>query len=467
MAFDGVVQRIQQSRRHAQLGMAVLMWLHLAYRPLTLKELQHALAVQYGDSEFDDNNIPSQKALLECCCGIVVVDEKTMIVRFVHYSLEEYFQRYGDKCFPAGCTLVAMTCLTYLNFKQVTLCCSTTEEVMERMYKFTFLKYAAFYWGIYVRKQCNNQVEQLAIKLLSHESKRPPCALQVLFYYFLEATIGYTYVPQKDAMLFSAAHTTAYFGLVGLTKYLYEMDTGIAYLHDGFGRIPSHYAAENGHETVLQMLLVGDVNAKDKVGCTPLSLASEGGHEASVQLLLARDDVDINQMDKLGRTPLSLASERGHEAIVRLLLARDDVDINPKDKMPLLLASGRGHEAIVRLFLARDDVDINAEGICDMTPLSWASRNGHEVIVQLLLARDDVDINQKDELGQTPLSLASERGHEAIVRLLLARDDVDINQMDRLGRTPLSLASGRGYEAIIQLLLARDDVDINAKDGHH
>jgi len=124
--------------------------------------------VQHGDSEFDEDNIPSQKALLGCCCWLVVVDEETTTVRFVHYSLEEYFQAYADKYFPDGCTLVAKTCLTYLNFKQVTPYCSTETEFTERMEMFTFLKYAATYWGDYVRRQGNDKVERLAIELLSH-----------------------------------------------------------------------------------------------------------------------------------------------------------------------------------------------------------------------------------------------------------------------------------------------------------
>jgi len=50
--FEGVIKRIQQSRGHAELGMKVLLWLHLAFRPLKLKELQHALAVEQGDTQF-------------------------------------------------------------------------------------------------------------------------------------------------------------------------------------------------------------------------------------------------------------------------------------------------------------------------------------------------------------------------------------------------------------------------------
>lgn len=63
--------------------MQVLMWLHFAYRPLRLEELQHALAVEESDKEFDADNIPPQREILNCCLGLVVVDQETSTVRFV------------------------------------------------------------------------------------------------------------------------------------------------------------------------------------------------------------------------------------------------------------------------------------------------------------------------------------------------------------------------------------------------
>jgi hypothetical protein len=99
--FGGVIERIQQSRGYAELGMKVLLWLHLANRPLKLKELQHALAVEQGDTQFEVDNIPPRKAILDCCLGLVLVDEETMTVRFVHYSLEEYFRLQSVACAPS------------------------------------------------------------------------------------------------------------------------------------------------------------------------------------------------------------------------------------------------------------------------------------------------------------------------------------------------------------------------------
>ena len=96
-----------------------------------------------------------------------------------------------------------------------------------------------------------------------------------------------------------------------------------------------------------------DSDSKDRNNRTPLSWAAENGHNGIVKLLLARDAVDPDSKDDDGGTPLSWAAENGCESVVKLLLATGRVDPNSKDT--------------------------NGE-----TPFSWARINGHEEVIKIL-----------------------------------------------------------------------------------
>ena len=111
-------------------------------------------------------------------------------------------------------------------------------------------------------------------------------------------------------------------------------------------------AAKSGKETLAKQLLErgAKVNSKDEFGRTSLSWAAFEGHEAVVKLLLARHDVEADSKDAWGRTPLSWAAESGSKAVAKLLVARSDVEVDPKDKQgqtPLSRAAMNGHEAVV------------------------------------------------------------------------------------------------------------------------
>ena len=464
-SYRSIITRIRECPNacQAELGMQVLMWLHFAHRPLKLEELQHALAVEKGcTAEFHTDNIPSLKALLDSCFGLVVLDNETTTVRFMHFTLEEYFRDNAKTEFPDGCSSIAETCLTYLNFGELREHCIDLDSLQEKMAKYAFLNYASLYWGTYyVEQQCSDSLKKLARMVVEHQSEHPPCSIQALYF-----DIDLKWYDKKIAQKFSGIHVVAYFGLSEDMAGFSDMG-----LKDDCGLTPLSWAAREGHEAVVRLLVKKDnidINAKDNEGRTPLILAAYNGHEAVVRLLIERDDIDINVKDDEGVTPFIWAACNGHEAVVRLLIGRDDIDINAKTrrgKTPLMWAAYNGHEAVVRLLIERDDIDINAKDNQGVTPLILAALNKHEVIVQLLIERDDIDINAKDKWGDTPLILAAWNGHEAVVRRLIERDNIDLNAKDKGGMTPLILAAWNGHEAVVRLLIGRGDIDINAKDN--
>jgi len=85
-----------QGREKARHGMAALMLISHAERPIKANELCQALAVEIGSPNLKVNNAPSIGTLLTCCQGLVVVEKEASIVRLVHFTLQEYLRTRPD-----------------------------------------------------------------------------------------------------------------------------------------------------------------------------------------------------------------------------------------------------------------------------------------------------------------------------------------------------------------------------------
>jgi len=75
-----------------------------------------------------------------------------------------------------------------------------------------------------------------------------------------------------------------------------------------------------------------NINQNDSMGDTPLAWAAANGHEGVVKILLGRDDIDPNKPGKDDQTPLLRAARNGHERVVKRLLGRNDIDPNKPDE---------------------------------------------------------------------------------------------------------------------------------------
>ena len=97
-AYDETVNRIENREQGIrELAKRTLFWIVYAKRPLTTKELRHALAIEPGTCRLDKTNLCPAKDLVSSCAGLVTVDSN--IIRLVHYTTQEYFQRRSLKIF--------------------------------------------------------------------------------------------------------------------------------------------------------------------------------------------------------------------------------------------------------------------------------------------------------------------------------------------------------------------------------
>ncbi|KAI9765361.1 MAG: hypothetical protein M1840_007441 [Geoglossum simile] len=424
-AYEQAMQRIDRQKPGlADLAKQVLSWITCTKRPLNTAELQHALAVEVGERKLDEENFIQIEDMVSVCAGLAAVDKESNIIRLVHYTIQEYFERTWTTWFPDAQTAITKTCATYLLFDTFkTGFCLTDREFKARLELNPLYDYAARNWGNHARAASIvveqwTEVEQLIQDLLENETSVSAASQAMM-------AGNHPHYSQEVPREVTGVHLAAYFGLV---------ETIISILQNGY-----------------------NLNLQDSYGQTPLSWAAQGGHEAVVKLLLAKDGVDINSSEYGRRTALSLAAGGGHGAVVKLLLAKDGIDINSSDdgrRTALSWAAWGGHEAAVKLLLATEGVDVDSkDSYYGQTPLSWAAGVGHEAVVKLLLATEKADVDSKDSYyGQTPLSWAAGGGHEAVVKQLLATEKVDVDAKDKSGQTPLSWAAERGHEAVVKLL---------------
>ena len=453
--YDATIERIKaQEGDKSRLGMATLMWISHAERPVEADELCHALAVQLGSIDFDFSNIPSMLTLVSCCQGLVTVDKEGSTVRLVHFTLQEYISSRPD-IFSNPQSAIAEICLTYLNSQLVkALSIAPSPDTRNA----PFLEYCSLYWGVHAKRELSDYGISLAVELL----KENYCQISTEL---LLTRVDNFYGLHFDTSAFSGLHCASFFGIVEVVAGLIDMGCYDINEGDSLGCTPLAWAARNGHDELVEMLLGREeVNPDkaDKCGQTPLSFAAQQGQEGAVKMLLGREGVNPHKPSRDGQTPLSVAAWYGHGEVVKTLLEREEVQSDRPDnddQTPLSYAAWNGHEGVVKILLEREEVNPDKADNGGRTPLSLAAKYGHERVVEMLLEREKVIPDRPDNGGQTALSLAAKNGHEAVVKILLKREEVIPDRPDNGGRTPLSLAAQQGHEGVVKILLGRNGVN--------
>jgi ankyrin repeat protein len=413
-----------------ELAKQVLSWITCARRPLTTSELQNALAVEIGEPELDKENLPALEDMVSVCAGLVTVDEESDIIRLVHYTTQEYFERTWIDWFPDVQRDIATTCVIYLSFDTfATGFCPTDEDFEARLQLNPLYDYAARNWGHHARA-ASTEVEQRMLDLLKDEAKvSASCQAMMVSRRYSQN------VPRQITGL----HLTAYFGLketiIALLKDGHNPD-----IKDAEGRTPLAWSAKYGHEAMVELLLTNDnvdPDSRDNGGQTPLSRAAMYGNEATVKLLLEKG-AKLESKDNGGQTPFSRAAMYGNEATVKLLLEKGaELESKNNDgRTPLSLAAAKyGTEAVVKLLLEKG-AELESKDNGGQTPFSRAAMYGTEAVMKLLLEKG-AELESKNDGGRTPLSRAAMYGNEAVVKLLLEKG-AELESKDNDGQTPLS-----------------------------
>jgi len=457
-AYGATIERVKaQDEGTSGLGMAALMWLSHAERPLRADELCHALAVELGSKVFDAGNTPSISTLVGCCLGLITMDNEASTLRLIHPTLKEYLSTRAD-IFSRPHSTIAEICLTYLNSEQVQ---SIPADHSLTIRDTPFLEYCSLYWGVHAKRDLSDDARLLVLRLLKdYDSHISGKLLLEQGKYPDRRGCDRSSSSDPDSDIgfpFSGMHCASFFGITGVVHDLIQMGRPMNG-GDTRGSSPLAWAARNGHEGVVELLLTwgqAGLGPSDYAGQVPLLYAVFGGHERVVEVLLRHLWIEPDVANGLGRTPLSYAAQGGHEGVVKILLEQPRVNQDQHDlsgNTPLSFAARGGYDRVVKILLGRADINADRPNLDGQTPLAYGASGGYEEVVKVLLGRNDVKPDKPDNDGRTPLICAASGGHAGVVKILLQREEVNPSKQDNEGQTPLMLATGLGFKEVITLL---------------
>jgi len=340
-AYTATLTRLKaQKGNRSDLGLRGLMWVSYSERPLRVEELCDALGVKIGSTNRDPESVPAIGTLLSSCLGLLTLEASTSTVRLVHFTLQEHLSS-DPTLFHDPHPTIAEACLTYLNFGSVRDLAPTLHSAPSIM---PLLTYASVYWGEHTRKGMTENVKMRALGLLDRFDEHIVAKLLLL-----ECEESHYWGPGLNGRVqprgFTGLHVVAYLGIVEVTAAVLEMKEL-------------------------------DVNASDCSGITALTWAAYEGHEEVVKMLLEDKDINPDQGQTGSiETPLECAVMRGHEGIIKMLLEREGINLDPA----LWSAAREGNEELVKMLLKRKEVNPDwTDPQWGQTPLSRAAWHGHE-----------------------------------------------------------------------------------------
>jgi ankyrin repeat protein len=406
-----------------------------------------------GETQVDKDNIPGV-SLTDICAGLVVVDKGTNLVRLVHYTTQEYFDRERERPFPLAESLLARTCLTY----PLSL---VDEDSLEKGWDrrsvsmdYPFLTYAICHWWrhAYECVESDSELRSLAVKLLGRERT----------WFDLIITPGG--LPRTDELepwgdrhywlgdRPSGLEFAAMYGWVNVCRDLIVQQTTFTTL-DGDGETALHWAAWFGQLPVVETLLAHGVKVEAVAPLfrsTALVHAARNGHTSVCRYLLDRNANVSAICRKRGQTALYEATFFGRTEVVRLLLERGAA-VDGSNGVPVIpLAAQLGHFAIIEILIDKG-ADLSLFGRSILFAAVYA---GHRKLVDILVDKGvQLEFDVGEAIEWSNICHAVRRGSLAEVKnLTQGGAPLNFHGIGRKATIDIAIESGDG--SIIEYLVA-------------
>lgn len=408
-AFQQTIERIQRlPESRSRLGIQSLMWICHSRQPISVAELSDALAVQPGQKELRPKYRPSARILLECCQGLVSVDEESDTVRLAHKAIQEFLLEYGLRLFGNPDIQIASICFTYLSLDPFRRLGPLTDSksIQAQIDAAPLLPYASMYAAVHARQVQNDEDTQRLVLAFLSVSEAVGWANQV---YQFSRGLRKEYWATDECKSITALHVACRFGLEIIVRRLLEMHNF-------------------------------SINVATKMGTTPLITAASGGHLSIVRLLL-NNGADIFAQNWYGDA-LDCAAESGNCEVIRELVSwgMSPTVTSPFSRGPLSCTFDRDRAAA---FLTL--VELGAELFprnqgTSPGELHYAVLSEATNIASVITEKKLVDIDTKAGAeGFTALHLAVKTNQIDMVEMLV-NAGADSTMTDVKGRTAADIA---------------------------
>ena len=505
------------------LAMQVLLWITCAKRRLSPSELQHALAVNDGDSEIDEDNLPLVEDMVSVCIGLVIVHEESDVIQLVHATAQEYFERTQKHWYPNAETEMAKVCATYLSFSIFDGGFDPTEDgIRARQEGNPLFGYAVRSWVLHA-DNASPAAESVISRLLSSGSKVPDDTLlwaptdhqDVIVKWLLGRGVN---VNVRDTKWRTPLHHAVLHSWERGVQILLEH--GAEMTADIDNMTPLHYTVSTLNMKIAEIFLRTGVSVDSPVkrrgwlgtyqdgkriyvplddsqcpvevnstlrGLTALHYAALVGSVRMTTFLL-KHGADPNAISEYGETPLHLAvkqdlhglkrntgySDRWNDTFFRVevwleLIGHDSEDTEEYRSTSRIVDEHR--LGVLDALLTHPGIDFNARDAYGASPLHSFryEKESFQTGLERLLSKN-INVYIRNLKGQTPLHMACLAGDVESIRTLVEHG-ANVMDIDQDGLSALHCAARSGSEKCIRALLASatDEESIPlvmAKDNH-
>lgn len=427
-----------------------LQLLTAANRPFTTGELQEALSVVPGNTDWDAarqlNDVHS--ALATCGC-LVAVDEEDLTVGLIHHSVKQFiFDAYktstGIRLTEEGAAkTIAYIITTYLNYgifdsevARATAPKTESEITPSRIIQSTGIPSTARELALYLLRSKKSPKFDLAKAL--ERAQKDFVVLATHKHPFL----AYAKSHWVDHIHFISEQEREHYRLL-----LRLLERSIIDINArGYqGRTLLHWAAKKGLIAVLKTLIGRGANLDmvDDDDVTALELAIDSQNTDAARLLIETG----GPLHEFGLyMALTNAAKMGNAEIIHLIIEKAHGLSQVEFWHALRLAAENNHEAVVKLLTQDHAASL---GELRMDAVFLAATNGHNSVVQLLLG---YDARRNGCAGQEALFEAARRNLDTAAELLI-RNGVEATSRDSFDSTALVVAARRGSHLVVKTLL--------------